>query len=105
MWNTGGVNCAGAFQLSATSGAAISREGTWAIELTATRTETYGGIDFKREGAASMCRTVFVGDAAASKNQVSNVPPATRYHLYASPPAPHFAAPPLRVGVARSAPA
>ncbi len=102
MWNTGGVNCAGAFQLSATSGAAISREGTWAIELTATRTETYGGIDYKRESAPSMCRTVFVGDAAAIKIQVSNVPGATGYNVYASPPASGCSGPPFGFGVAGS---
>lgn len=87
MWNTGGVNCAGAFQLSSISGVAISREGSWAIELTATRTETYAGINYKRESAPSMCRTVFVGDASAIKVQVSNVPGATGYNVYASPPA------------------
>ena len=102
MWNTGGVNCAGAFQLSATSGAAISREGTWAIELTATRTETYGGIDYKRESAPSMCRTVFVGDAAAIKIQVSNVPGATGYNVYASPPASGCSGPPFGFGFAGS---
>ncbi|HXN92713.1 MAG TPA: pilus assembly protein TadG-related protein [Candidatus Sulfotelmatobacter sp.] len=85
MWNTGGVNCAGAFQVSSTSGPAV-REGTWAVELTATRTDTYAGINFKRESAPSMCRTVLVPDASAVKIQVSNVPGATAYNVYAAPP-------------------
>jgi hypothetical protein len=86
MWNTGAVQCAGSFQLSSPPGTAIYREGSWAIELTATRTETYAGINYKRESAPSMCRTVGVGDNQAIKVQVSNVPGATAYNVYAAPP-------------------
>jgi hypothetical protein len=86
MWNTGGVNCAGAFQLSTVVGTNISRGGSWAIELTATRTDTYAGINYKRESAPSMCRTVFVGDNEAIKVTVSNVPGATGYNVYAATP-------------------
>ncbi len=86
MWNTGGVNCAGSFQLSSQLGTAIPREGTWAIELTATRTETYNGTNYKRESAPSMCRTVVIGDFSVIKIAVSNVPGATAYSVYAAPP-------------------
>lgn len=85
MWDTGGVNCGGAFQVSSVSGPAI-REGTWAIEVTATRTAVYAGTNFKRESAPSMCHTVFVGDSSALKVTISNVPGATGYNVYAAPP-------------------
>lgn len=85
MWDTGGVNCAGAFQLSAVSGPAI-REGTWAVEVTATRTAVYSGTNFKRESAPSMCRTITVPDNSVIKVVVSNVPGATGYNVYAAPP-------------------
>ncbi len=86
MWNTGGVNCAGSFQLSPQSGTGISRQGSWAVELTATRTETYAGINYNRESAPSMCRTVNVGHSEVINVQVSNVPGATAYNVYAAPP-------------------
>lgn len=88
MWNIGGVNCAGSFQLSATtvsSGLAITR-GTWAILLTSTRTTTYTGNNYQRESAPSMCRTVSVDISQAIKLQVSNVPGASGYNVYASKP-------------------
>ena len=86
MWDTGGANCGGSFQLSAVSSALPIRDQTWAIELTATRTETFSGTNYKRESAPSMCRTVFVPDGNAMKITVSNVPGATAYNVYASPP-------------------
>ena len=85
MWDTGGANCAGSFQLSAPSGLDI-RQGTWAVELTATRTETYAGVNYKRESAPSMCRSIGVGGGQVLKVAVSNVPGATAYNVYASPP-------------------
>jgi Flp pilus assembly protein TadG len=87
MWDTGGVNCAGSFQVSSIgSSSAIPHEGTWAIELTATRTETYSGSNYKRESAPSMCRTVLVPDLSAIKVSISNVPGVTAYNVYAAPP-------------------
>lgn len=85
MWDTGGVNCAGSFQLSSISAPAL-REGTWAVEITATRTAVYSGVNFKRESAPSMCRTIVVPDNSAIKITVSNVPGATGYNVYAAPP-------------------
>src|SRR5712692_4756449 len=85
MWDTGGANCAGAFQLSADPGLGI-RQGSWAVELTATRTDTYNGINYRRESAPSMCRTVGIVVNQVITIQVSNVPGATAYNVYAAPP-------------------
>jgi len=86
MWDTGGVNCAGSFQVSNISAFTGIAEGSWGIELTATRTDTYSGTNYKRESAPSMCRIAAVGDSQAIKLQISNVPGATAYNVYASPP-------------------
>jgi hypothetical protein len=87
LWNTDG-NCAGAFQVSGVFGSPnITREGTWAIELTSVRTETYNGVSYTRESAPSYCHTVSVTDTLpVIKVQVSNVPGATSYNVYAAPP-------------------
>ena len=84
MWNTGGANCAGSFQLTAVSGSPI-HNGSWAIVLTATRTEVFSGMSYKRESAPSMCRTVITNNNVI-QIQVSNVPGATGYNVYAAPP-------------------
>ncbi len=87
MWNTDGFNCAGAFTVSAIGGSPfITREGTWAILLTSVRTDTYNGVSYTRESAPSYCHTVFVGDGQVIQIQVSNVPGATSYNVYAAPP-------------------
>ena len=86
LWNTDG-NCAGAFQVSGVFGSPnITREGTWAIELTSVRTETYNGVSYTRESAPSYCHTVSVTDTLpVIQVQVSNVPGATSYNVYAAP--------------------
>lgn len=86
MWDTGGANCAGSFQPTAIAAGNSIREGTWAVEVTATRVDTFSGINYSRESAPSMCRTVSIGDAQALKVTVSNVPGATGYRVYAAPP-------------------
>lgn len=85
FWNTNGVGCAGTFQLSSISGAAI-RRGTWAVEITSTRTDTYRGVNYARESAPSYCQTVALGSNQAVQVQISNVPGATAYNVYAAPP-------------------
>ncbi len=86
LWNTDG-NCAGAFQVSGIGGSPnITREGTWAIVLTSVRTDTYNGISYTRESAPSYCHTVVVGDFQVIQIQVSNVPGATSYNVYAALP-------------------
>jgi Flp pilus assembly protein TadG len=87
MWNTDGVNCAGSFRLSSLGGSSpILREGTWSIVMTAVRTAIYSGVSYTRESAPSMCHTVTVGDNQVIQVQVSNVPGATSYNVYAAPP-------------------
>ncbi|MHB8588226.1 MAG: pilus assembly protein TadG-related protein [Candidatus Dormibacteraceae bacterium] len=85
FWNINGVHCAGAFQLTAVGGAAI-QSGTWAVEVTSTRIDTYAGVRYSRESAPSMCRTVVVGPGQGIQVQISNVPGATSYNVYAAPP-------------------
>jgi Flp pilus assembly protein TadG len=85
FWNTNGVNCAGDFRLTALVGSSII-VGTWAIEVTSTRTDTYLGTSYSRESAPSVCRTVNVGAGQAIKVQISNVPGATSYNVYAALP-------------------
>jgi Flp pilus assembly protein TadG len=85
FWNINGVSCAGAFKVTATSGTAIV-PGTWAVELTSTRTDVYAGTRYARESAPSVCRTVGVGPGQVIRVDVSNVPGATAYNVYAAPP-------------------
>jgi hypothetical protein len=86
MWDTGGANCGGSFQVSAVNSGLSIHHGTWAVELTATRTETYSGTNYKRESAPSMCRAVTVDFGQAMSITVSNVPGATGYNVYVAPP-------------------
>jgi Flp pilus assembly protein TadG len=87
MWNTGGANCAGAFQVSSVANVNPVKTGTWAIVVTAARTDTYSGTFYKRESAPSVCRTVqVVSSGQAIQLQISNVPGATSYNVYAEPP-------------------
>jgi hypothetical protein len=87
LWNTDG-NCAGAFQLTAIGGSpVITREGIWAIVLTSVRTDSYNGVSYTRESAPSYCHTVTLTDVLqVIQVQVSNVPGATSYNVYAAPP-------------------
>ncbi len=86
IWDTGGVNCAGSFQASSVSNINQVKAGTWAIEVTSARTDTYSGINYKRESAPSTCRIVQVNGGQAIQIQISNVPGATSYNVYAEPP-------------------
>jgi len=85
MWDTGGVNCAGSFQLNTPSGGGV-RHGQWGIELTATRTDVSAGLSYSRESAPSMCRSLNISSSEVIGVQVSNLPGATAYNVYASPP-------------------
>jgi Tfp pilus assembly protein PilV len=86
MWDTGGVNCAGSFQVRATPSGGAIRVGQWALEVTSARTAVYAGTNYKRESAPSICRTVDIDAAQAINLQISNVPGATAYNVYAAPP-------------------
>ncbi len=86
LWNTDSVGCAGSFQVNSQSGSpVIPREGTWAFVLTSVRSAIYNGVSYTRESAPSMCRTVSVGDNQVVQIQVSNVPGAVSYNVYAAP--------------------
>jgi hypothetical protein len=88
LWNTDNVHCAGAVKITslARSSGFISREGAWAVVVTSTRTSTYNGLTYKRESAPSYCHTVYIGDTQVMQIQISNVPGATGYNVYAAPP-------------------
>ncbi|HEV3103530.1 MAG TPA: pilus assembly protein TadG-related protein [Candidatus Dormibacteraeota bacterium] len=84
FWNTNGVNCAGAFQINAVGGNVIPL-GTWAIEVTSTRTDVYNGVNYTRESAPSFCQTVRINAGQVIQVQISNVPGAQSYNVYAAP--------------------
>ena len=85
FWNTNSVNCAGSFQTSSIGASGI-RRGTWAIEVTSTRSDTYAGVTYARESAPSYCQIVTIGPGEAIQVQISNVPGATAYNVYMVPP-------------------
>lgn len=93
FWSTDGVNCGGSFRLNPTFSGSSIREGTWAFVITSVRTALYAGVSYLRESAPSMCHTAFVGDSQAIQVQVSNVPGATSYRVYAAPPSSGCAGP------------
>ncbi|MGA7910859.1 MAG: pilus assembly protein TadG-related protein [Candidatus Dormiibacterota bacterium] len=80
------ANCSGSAQVTSVPGARGIPNGTWAFVLTSTRTDTYNGLTYGRESAPSVCYTVFVnGGGRNVQIQVSNVPGATAYNIYAAP--------------------
>jgi Flp pilus assembly protein TadG len=86
FWDSNNSNCAGSYQLdSIASGSAIPR-GSWSVVVTSVRNDTYAGTSFRRESAPSYCQTVNVTNNQALQIQVSNVPGATSYNVYAAPP-------------------
>jgi hypothetical protein len=85
FWNTKGVNCAGAFQVNTISGIPDVDSGNWGFELTSLRTDSYAGTNYRRESAPSACRSVLAHLGDVIQIQVSNVPGATSYNVYASP--------------------
>jgi Flp pilus assembly protein TadG len=80
------ANCSGSAQVTSVAGARGIPNGTWAFVLTSTRTEIYNGLTYVRESAPSICYTVLVSGAGRNVQiQVSNVPGATAYNIYAAP--------------------
>jgi hypothetical protein len=67
------------------SGAPEVDTGNWGFELTSVRTDSYGGNNYRRESATSACRSVHAHLGEVIQIQVSNVPGATSYNVYASP--------------------
>jgi hypothetical protein len=121
FWNSTGAHCAGSVQYQAVqctgngncgtgncgqgvgqgNGCTAAPPGTWAFEVTSTRTDTYNGNTYPRESAPSTCQTVIVGNHQAIQVSVSNVPGATAYNVYAAPPGSGCAGP---FGLAESLP-
>jgi hypothetical protein len=86
FWTVDGANCAGSAQVTSVAGARGVPNGTWAFVLTSTRTAVYSGQSYVRESARSVCYTTFVNGAGRNVLvQVSNVPGATGYNIYAAP--------------------
>jgi hypothetical protein len=87
FWNTGGYRCAGSFITSLSNDPRNPvRNGLWGVELTSVRTDTYGGVSYRRESAPSMCHTVNTATRNDIVIQVSNAPGATSYNVYLSTP-------------------
>ena len=81
FWNTNGVNCAGSTRITVTGGGGSSI-GTWGLEVTSVRTDSYGGVSYIRESAPSVCRTFTATSLQTVTLDVSNVPGATSYYIY-----------------------
>lgn len=102
FWDTNGVNCSGAFQVSKVIGPEDIQTGKWSFVLTSARTDTYNGFSYVRESAPSMCNQVNLNNHFdAVQLSISNVPGATAYNVYASPPGNGCAGP---FGLATSVP-
>lgn len=87
FWDTDGVRCAGAAQVTIVGGPRGIPVGNWAFLLTSVRSDTYGGVTYARESAPSMCYAQNVNNSGQNVQiSVSNVPGATAYNIYASPP-------------------
>ena len=86
FWNTDGVNCAGSGQVTVVAGANSVPNGTWAFVLTSTRTASYAAQSYARESGPSACYTALISSHRQNiQIQVSNVPGATGYNIYAAP--------------------
>src|SRR5581483_5843643 len=83
----GKARCAGSYALTGALDVGQSLPaGSYAIEVTSTRTDTIGGTNVTRESAPSVCRTVTIASGQALNAAVSNVPGATGYNVYVSLP-------------------
>jgi len=87
FWDTNGSQCSGSAQVSIVGGPRGIPIGNWAFEITSVRTDTYGGVSYQRESAPSMCYPQNVNNSGQNVQiSISNVPGATSYNVYASPP-------------------
>src|SRR4029077_2519605 len=87
FWDTNGVGCSGAVQLTVTGGPRGIPVGWWSFVMTSTRTDTYGGRSYPRESAPSMCYQQHINNSGENiQLAASNVPGATSYNIYAAPP-------------------
>ncbi|HSP08158.1 MAG TPA: pilus assembly protein TadG-related protein [Candidatus Dormibacteraeota bacterium] len=84
FWNTNGVQCAGSVLVSGVGGPNTLDKGNLGVVLTSVRTDSYGGATYRRESAPSACQAVHIKVGEVLQVQVSNVPGATSYNVYAS---------------------
>jgi hypothetical protein len=84
FWNTNGVKCAGSVLLSNIGGPSPLDAGNWGVVVTSVRTDSFGGVNYLRESAPSACQAVHVHAGEVLQVQISNVPGATSYNVYAS---------------------
>jgi len=87
FWDTNGIHCSGAFQVTKSTGPKDIQTGIWSFVITSTRTETYNGVTYLRESAPSMCQSLNLNNHFDNVQlSISNVPGATSYNIYAAPP-------------------
>jgi Flp pilus assembly protein TadG len=86
LWDVDGATCAGSARVTSIAGFRGIPNGTWSFVLTSTRTATYNGLSYVRESAPSVCYTALVNGSGRNVFvEVSNVPGATAYNIYAGP--------------------
>jgi hypothetical protein len=86
LWDVDGAQCAGSARVTSIAGLKGIPNGTWSFVLTSTRTALYNGLPYVRESAPSICYTTQVNGAGRNVLvEVSNVPGATAYNIYAGP--------------------
>ena len=62
---------------------AFTEHADWALVVTSVRTDTYNGVNYTRESAPSVCRTIRTDPGEdVIKIDVSNVPGAQSYNVY-----------------------
>ena len=87
FWDTDGVRCSGGAEVDTVGGPRGIPTGDWSFVLTSTRTDTFNGLSYMRESAPSMCYVEHVSNSGQNiQIEVSNVPGATAYNIYAAPP-------------------
>ena len=83
FWNGDGAQCAGAYQINNVGGPNGLPHADWAFVVTSVRTDTYNGVNYTRESAPSVCRTIRTDPGEdVIKIDVSNVPGAQSYNVY-----------------------
>jgi len=87
FWNSSGVTCAGALQVTKATGPRDIPLGIWSFVVTSVRNDVYNGVSYSRESAPSMCDQINLNNHFDDVQiLVSNVPGATSYNIYAAPP-------------------
>ena len=86
LWDVDGAQCGGSARVTSIAGLRGIPNGTWSFVLTSTRTAFYNGLPYIRESAPSVCYTTQVNGGGRNVFvEVSNVPGATAYNVYAGP--------------------